>query len=162
MRPLTELFRERGCAAAGICGGFNSPGLSSSSPEIPNSRARYAGAREPRGVRGETGLFERSGRCGDEKVRIGRGRTGVCTVKSDVELESDEEDMTDAFLLRSARLGSPPWLLLLSGVGEVTWTSSMLLTWQRSEFDTSATLQTASSKKLKRVREGKEKRINQE
>ena len=44
-------------------------------------------------------------RCGEENVRIGRGRTGVCTVKSEVELELEDDEMTEAFLLRSARLG---------------------------------------------------------
>ena len=62
IRPLTELFLERGWAAAGICGGFSSPGLSSSSRVIPSSRARYAGPRDPRGVFGEPGLLERIGR----------------------------------------------------------------------------------------------------
>ena len=43
---------------------------------------------------------------GDEKVRKGRGLgpTGVC-VRSDVELEDEEEERTEAFLLKSARLG---------------------------------------------------------
>ena len=56
-------------------------------------------------MRGEPGLRERIGRCGEEKVRIGRGRVGVCIVRSEVELELEEEEMTEAFLLRSARLG---------------------------------------------------------
>lgn len=43
---------------------------------------------------------------GEEKVLAGRGRTGVCTVKSEIELEEDEEEMTEAFLLKSARLGT--------------------------------------------------------
>ena len=48
---------------------------------------------------------ERIGRCGEEKVRIGRGRTDVCTVKSEVELELEDDEMTEAFLLRSERDG---------------------------------------------------------
>ena len=61
---------------------------------------------------------ERIGRCGEEKVRIGRGRTGVCTVKSEVELELEDDEMTEAFLLRSARVGEPSWPI--SGVGAET------------------------------------------
>lgn len=73
---------------------------------MPSSLARYTGGFDPRGVCGDC-VRERIGRCGEEKVRMGRGRAGVCTVKSEAELELDEEDMTDAFLLRSASVGVP-------------------------------------------------------
>lgn len=53
---------------------------------------------------GDWGLLERIR--GEEKVLVGRGRTGVCTVKSETELEEEEEEMTEAFLLRSARVGT--------------------------------------------------------
>lgn len=124
-RPLTELLRDRDGPREGDDIGRNSDGLSSSSSEIPSSLVRYAGALEPRGVRGDPGLLERIGRWGDENVRIGRGRTGVWMVRSEVELELEDEEMTEAFLLRSARLGccsrlcGSSWLLA-SGEGAET------------------------------------------
>ena len=65
---------------------------------------------------------------GDEKVRIGRGRAGGCMVTSEVELELEDEDMTEAFLLRSARLcwtrGCSSWGAG-SGEGAETWISGI-------------------------------------
>jgi hypothetical protein len=58
----------------------------------------YAGGRDAFGVGGPPGLRER----GEEKVRTGRGRMGTRSV---VELDEEEEDITEAFLLRSARDG---------------------------------------------------------
>ena len=104
MRPLTELLRDLDWARE--VGGLRSAGLSSSPSPIPSSRARYAGGLEPRGVVGDCGLRERRLVRGDENVRNGRGRAGVCTVKSEVELELDDEEMTEAFLLRSASVGA--------------------------------------------------------
>lgn len=124
MRPLTELLRERDCWRGGA-GGRSSVGRSSTSSAKPSSRARYAGGREPRGVCGDWGLLERTVlRCGEVKVRIGRGRTGVWTVRSEVELEDEDEDMTEAFLLRSASVGGASGLCT-SGDGEETWILSM-------------------------------------
>ena len=107
IRPLTELLRDRDCPREGAVDGMgrSEDGLSSPSSEIPSSLARYGGAFEPRGVLGEPGLRERMDRWGEENVRIGRGRTGVCTVRSEVELELDDDEITEAFRLRSARLG---------------------------------------------------------
>ena len=105
MRPFTELLRDRDCPRGGA-GGRSSVGLSSVGSAMPSSRARYAGARDPLGVCGDCGLRERIDfRCGDVNVRIGRGRTGVWMVRSDVELELELEDMTEAFLLKSASVG---------------------------------------------------------
>lgn len=60
----------------------------------------YAGGRDALGVGGPPGLLER----GEENVRMGRGRTG--RTRDVVELEEDsEEEMTDAFRLRSASEG---------------------------------------------------------
>ena len=59
----------------------------------------YAGGRDAFGVGGPPGLLER----GEEKVRMGRGRTG--RTRSGEELEEEEEDMTEAFRLRSASEG---------------------------------------------------------
>lgn len=56
---------------------------------------------------GDCGLLERTLLVrGEENVRSGRGlgRTGVC-VRSEIELEDEDEERTEAFLLRSARLG---------------------------------------------------------
>jgi hypothetical protein len=58
----------------------------------------YAGGRDAFGVGGPPGLLER----GEENVRIGRGRTGTMSV---VELDEEDEDMTEALRLRSAREG---------------------------------------------------------
>ena len=60
---------------------------------------RYWGGREARGVPGVWGLRER----GEEKVRIGRGRTGMTKDEEEEELELVE--MTEAFLERSASVG---------------------------------------------------------
>ena len=76
-RPLTELLRDLDCPREGAGIGRSSDGLSSPSSDIPSSLARYAGALEPRGVRGDPGLLERICLGGEENVRIGRGRTGV-------------------------------------------------------------------------------------
>lgn len=59
----------------------------------------YAGGRDAFGVGGPPGLLER----GEEKVRMGRGRMG--RTSDVVELEDDDEEMTDALRLRSAREG---------------------------------------------------------
>lgn len=59
----------------------------------------YAGGRDAFGVGGPPGLLER----GEEKVRMGRGRMG--RTSEVVELEDDDEEMTDAFRLRSASEG---------------------------------------------------------
>lgn len=72
---------------------------SSSGSGIPNSLERYCGGLEVRGVAGALGLRER----GEEKVRIGRGRTGMTSDEEEEELELVE--MTDAFLERSASVG---------------------------------------------------------
>ena len=60
---------------------------------------RYWGGREARGVEGALGLRER----GEEKVRIGRGRTGMTKDEEEDELELVE--ITEAFLERSASVG---------------------------------------------------------
>lgn len=60
---------------------------------------RYWGGREARGVAGAWGLRER----GEEKVRTGRGRTGMTRDEEEDELEL--VDITDAFLERSASVG---------------------------------------------------------
>jgi len=67
---------------------------------MPSSFVRYAGGRVVRGVVGPPGLQER----GDEKVRTGRGRDDF-RARDEAELEPDDDEMTDAFLLRSAREG---------------------------------------------------------
>lgn len=59
----------------------------------------YAGGRDAFGVGGPPGLLER----GEEKVRMGRGRMG--RTRDAVELEDDDEEMTEAFRLRSASEG---------------------------------------------------------
>lgn len=59
----------------------------------------YAGGRDAFGVGGPPGLLER----GEEKVRMGRGRMG--STRDAVELEDDDEEMTEAFRLRSASEG---------------------------------------------------------
>ncbi len=59
----------------------------------------YAGGRDAFGVGGPPGLLER----GEEKVRMGRGRIG--RTREVVELEDEDEEMTDAFRLRSASEG---------------------------------------------------------
>lgn len=66
----------------------------------PISFARYAGGLVERGVGGASRLTD----LGDENARLGRGR-GVSTTKEFAELELDDE-MTDAFLLRSERVGA--------------------------------------------------------
>lgn len=98
--PLRELVRDRvvDCALdwiprEGECRG------SSSGSGIPNSLERYWGGREARGVAGALGLRER----GEEKVRMGRGRTGMTREEEEDELEPVE--MTEAFLERSASVG---------------------------------------------------------
>ena len=60
---------------------------------------RYWGGREARGVGGGWGLRER----GEEKVRMGRGRTGMTRDEEEDELELVE--ITEAFLERSASVG---------------------------------------------------------
>lgn len=71
---------------------------------------------------GDWGLLERTAARGDEKVRRGRGREGVWRVRSEVELELEELDMTEAFLLRSAKVGVATDE---SGEGDETWILSM-------------------------------------
>ena len=72
---------------------------SSSASGIPSSLERYWGGRVARGVAGPRGLLER----GEEKVRMGRGLTGMTRDEEEDELEL--VDITDAFLERSARVG---------------------------------------------------------
>lgn len=60
---------------------------------------RYIGGR--RGVVGEWGLLD----LGEEKVRTGRGLGGVFRPREEAELEPESEEMTEAFLDRSARVG---------------------------------------------------------
>lgn len=67
----------------------------------PSSFARYAGARGERGVTDASLLRER----GEEKVRIGRGLGGELRT-TEVELELEEDDITEALRLRSAREGA--------------------------------------------------------
>ena len=55
---------------------------------------------EARGVAGASRLHDR----GDENARTGRER-GVWRTTEPVELELEEEEMTEAFLLRSERDG---------------------------------------------------------
>lgn len=97
---MTELLRD-------LDGAREAGGLSAvwSSSGTPSSRVKYAGGREPRGVVGDCGLRDLKFVRGAEKLRSGRGRTGVGRGRSTVELELDEEDMTEAFLLSSARVG---------------------------------------------------------
>jgi len=121
-RPFTELLRD--WERFREDGGRNSEAPSSRSSERPSSRARYAGGRDVRGVLGDWGLRERTAVRGDENVRRGRGRTGVWRVRSEVELEELLEDMTEAFLLRSARVGVV-WSEDVSGDGDETWILSM-------------------------------------
>ena len=59
----------------------------------------YAGGRDAFGVGGPPGLLER----GEEKARMGRGRMG--RTREVVELEDDDEEMTEALRLRSASEG---------------------------------------------------------
>ena len=66
---------------------------------IPSSRVLYAGGRDAFGVGGPPGLLER----GEEKARIGRGRTG--RTREVGAREDDEEEMTEAFRLMSASEG---------------------------------------------------------
>lgn len=101
---MTELLRDLDCARE-PGGGLSSDDPSSSSDARPSSLARYGGGLEPRGVVGDCGLLERTFVRGDENVRRGRGRAGVCRVRSEVELELEDEDITEAFLLRSASVG---------------------------------------------------------
>lgn len=95
---MAELLRdfEFDCARADCRWGKNSGGSSAK----PSSLVRYAGGRDARGVVGPPGLLER----GEEKVRMGRGR-GVFRRREEAEPELEEE-MTEAFLERSARDGS--------------------------------------------------------
>lgn len=58
-------------------------------------------------------------------MRAGRCLTGVCTVRSVVELELDEEDMTEAFRLRSASVGGCASCGKTSGDGAETCILSM-------------------------------------
>jgi hypothetical protein len=59
----------------------------------------YAGGRDAFGVGGPPGLLER----GEEKARTARGRMG--RTREVVEPEDDDEEMTEAFRLRSASEG---------------------------------------------------------
>ena len=67
--------------------------------DTPSSLVRYAGGGRTGCNVGDCGLRER----GDEKVRVGRGR-GVQRTVVVLVSESEEDDITDAFLLRSARV----------------------------------------------------------
>lgn len=65
------------------------------------SPVRYAG-----GLELFRGLAAGEAFRGEENVRTGLGRTGgVFNAREEVELELDEEDITDAFRLISARVG---------------------------------------------------------
>lgn len=59
----------------------------------------YAGGRDAFGVGGPPGLLD----LGEENVRTGRGRIG--RTRDVVELEDDDEEMTEAFRLMSASEG---------------------------------------------------------
>jgi hypothetical protein len=76
----------------------------------------YAGGRDAFGVGGPPGLLER----GEEKVRMGRGRMG--RTREVVELEDDDEEMTDAFRLKSASEG-----LWVGSSGEEAGDSSLIM-----------------------------------
>ena len=118
-RPLTELLRD--LEGARDAGGFKAVAWSSSG--MPSSRVKYAGGREPRGVVGDCGLRDLRLVRGAEKFLRGLGRTGVWRGRSRVELEEDEEEMAEAFLLSSARVGVAGWDV--SGDGEETWSLSI-------------------------------------
>ena len=60
---------------------------------------------------------------GAEKLRRGRGREGVWRVRSGTELLEEDEEMTEAFLLSSARVGVAG--CVVSGDGVVTWSLSI-------------------------------------
>lgn len=98
--PLTELVRDRvlDCALGWIPREGECRGSSSQSGR-PSSLERYWGGREARGVAGGRGLRER----GEEKVRMGRGRTGM--TKDEEEEEVELVEMTEALLERSASVG---------------------------------------------------------
>ncbi len=83
---------------------------------MPSSRVMYAGGRDAFGVGGPPGLLER----GEENVRMGRGRMG--RTREVVELEDEEEEMTDALRLRSAREG-----LWVGNSGEEAEDSSVIM-----------------------------------
>ena len=72
---------------------------------------------------GERGLRERRFVLGAEKLRRGRGRTGVVRVRSGAEELEEEEEMTEAFLLSSANVGVAG--CVVSGDGDVTWSLSI-------------------------------------
>ncbi len=76
----------------------------------------YAGGRDAFGVGGPPGLLER----GEEKVRMARGRIG--RTREVVELEDDDDEMTDAFRLRSASEG-----LWVGSSGEDTGEPSVIM-----------------------------------
>jgi hypothetical protein len=59
----------------------------------------YAGGRDAFGVGGPPGLLDR----GEENARTGRGRMG--RTRDVVELDDDDEEMTEAFRLMSASEG---------------------------------------------------------
>jgi hypothetical protein len=114
-RPLAELFREPLTFDwARVRGGEELSADASLSPLRKNG-----GGREPVGVVG--GLRER----GEEKVLIGRGG-GVRGCRDEAEEEEEDEEMTDALRLRSARVGGGNWACRAgSGDGEDTWRVSM-------------------------------------
>lgn len=89
---------ERGC---GCLVGSGTRSRFSAPSDTPSSLVRYAGGGRTDWEFGECGLRER----GDEKVRVGRGR-GVLSAVVVLVSESEEEEMTEAFLLRSARVRS--------------------------------------------------------
>lgn len=70
------------------------------SSDTPSSLVRYAGGDRTDGAVGGCGLQER----GEENVRVGRGRGVLRTVLVLVS-ESEDKDMADVFLLRSASVG---------------------------------------------------------
>jgi hypothetical protein len=93
-RPLIEGFRELDLAWVFMATANVS--FCCWPSERPNCFDRYDGGLEVRGLRlGTLGLCV----LGDEKGRVGRG------IDCGRESELDEVDMTDAFLLRSAKVG---------------------------------------------------------
>lgn len=116
--PFNELARDRVLDCALDCNGrVGECRGSSSGSGIPSSLERYCGGRVALGVAGAWGLRER----GEEKVRIGRGRTGMTKEEEEDELELVE--ITEAFLERSASVGvaAVDW----SGEGWVNWICSI-------------------------------------
>ena len=90
---------------------------------MPSSRVMYAGGRDAFGVGGPPGLLER----GEENVLMGRGRMG--RTREVVELEEEEDEMTDAFRLRSASEG-----LWVGSSGEEAADSRVIMSGRRHDL----------------------------